>query len=374
MTFQTINHFNSEVYENFSSICQTHILLDSIKRFITNYTYVPPFSVQLKSKYDKYAQKLMVDYLSTLYGYKFKNGESYDPFNEKTIDIQLEKFFVHLENPIIGESKELTGDRPIFFKPVDQYQFNLHVYKHAASIENSYFYNEVQFYLHFIRKANGISNMYDNAEVVLFNKNDCTISNTVYNYNMIFGAQLEATMNVMADMSQTMLSSGGAIPITPSDKIKDYHCKNCSFFNICTFRKLDSDADGDTKEEGDNENPVVKTNDPKLIEAMENLYIAREMTKAAKELDDMAKNVIEVEVIDKGIKSIASDEYKISISNVTTKRLDSTALKTEFPDIYNKFTNESTSNRIMISNVDSEASMEKKSPRKNGSRVSKKKD
>ena len=44
MTFQPINHFNSKVYGHYASICQTHILLDSVKQFITNYTYKAPFA------------------------------------------------------------------------------------------------------------------------------------------------------------------------------------------------------------------------------------------------------------------------------------------------------------------------------------------
>lgn len=349
MTFQPINHFNSEVYGHYSSICQTHILLDSVKQFITNYTYKAPFSIEFNSRYNKYVQKMMADYLKEQFGYKFMNKHEYDPFNMRTTDLRTEKFFIHLETPIIGESDSVKGNRPIFFRPVDQKQFNCFIYK-PSPIENSQFYNEVMFYLHFMKKASSeeTRSLYDEAEVVLFNKNDCHIYRLTYPYSLSYGMHLETSLNMIADMSQEMLASGGKIPITPSDKVKSYHCQNCNFFDICTYRKIDLEDEASISISTNNEAPI-KVMEPDLIDAMETLYIAREMTKAAKELDDLAKDVIEAKVIEKGIKSIISDDYKLSVTSVTTNRLNSTSLKAELPDIYNKFTSESTSNRISIS-------------------------
>ena len=349
MTFQPINHFNSEVYGHYASICQTHILLDSVKQFITNYTYKAPFSIEFRSRYNKYVQKMMVDYLKEYFNYKFINSQDYDPFSTKTIDLRTEKFFVHLETPIVEESEITKVRRPIFFRPVEQKQFNCFIYK-PSPIENSQFYNEVMFYLHFMRKASTEENknMFNEAEVVLFNKNDCSIYRLIYPYSLSYGMQLETSLNMIADMSQEMLASGGRIPITPSNKVKAHHCQNCNFFDICTYRKVDLEDEASISISNNNEAPI-KVVEQDLIDAIETLYIAREMTKAAKDLDDLAKDVIEAKVIEKGIKSVISDDYKLSVTNVTTNRLNSTSLKAEFPDIYNKFTSESTSNRISIS-------------------------
>ncbi|MBQ3458347.1 MAG: hypothetical protein IJG30_05245 [Synergistaceae bacterium] len=74
-----------------------------------------------------------------------------------------------------------------------------------------------------------------------------------------------------------------------------------------------------------------------MIDAVDLLKEARELSKAGKELEDEAKSVLDEKVRQQGIKSIKAGDLILSLSERVSDRFDSSAFKAANPELYQQF-------------------------------------
>lgn len=77
----------------------------------------------------------------------------------------------------------------------------------------------------------------------------------------------------------------------------------------------------------------------------------KELQRMADELSaemDKIKDELKVEFENQHTDTITTNAYKISFKAVTSKRVDTTALKKDLPDVAEKFTKETTTKRFTI--------------------------
>ena len=63
---------------------------------------------------------------------------------------------------------------------------------------------------------------------------------------------------------------------------------------------------------------------------------------------DSLKDILKKHMEENGLESIAGDEHKASYKAVTSSRIDTTALKRDFPDIVEKYTKTTKSKRFLF--------------------------
>jgi hypothetical protein len=170
----------------------------------------------------------------------------------------------------------------------------------------------------------------------------------------------------MTQACQEMFTKKTPLSIMPKKTVKSYHCQQCQYSQYCGYKIVDdnSEANPDTGN-------IPITNDLEVIEALDDLFTAREMGRIAREMEDHSKSIIDARVMANGINVIRSDQYKLSIAEYASKRLDQSLLKVEMPDIYEKFVKETVSTRYTVNSL--KAIMEKKSVEKK-SKVKKEKE
>lgn len=119
----------------------------------------------------------------------------------------------------------------------------------------------------------------------------------------------------------------------PSEK---WCCGYCEYSHFCElYAKTAKDT-----EVGDD---IAITSDEDIINAMDLLKEARELSKAGKELEDEAKIVLDEKVRQRGIKSIKAGGLILKLTETTSNRFSSTAFKSAHPDMYQEFVKPSTS-------------------------------
>ncbi len=82
----------------------------------------------------------------------------------------------------------------------------------------------------------------------------------------------------------------------------------------------------------------MTTNDPVIVNAMELLKEARELSKAGEELETEAKAVLDEHVRQKGIKSVQGGGLILNLTESASSRFDTKSFRKEYPEMAAKFT------------------------------------
>lgn len=89
----------------------------------------------------------------------------------------------------------------------------------------------------------------------------------------------------------------------------------------------------------------------KLQEIENKIKEYKELQRMADELSaemDKIKDELKAEFENQHTDTIVTNAYKISFKSVTTKRVDTTALKKDMPEVAEKFTKQTTTKRFTI--------------------------
>lgn len=119
----------------------------------------------------------------------------------------------------------------------------------------------------------------------------------------------------------------------PSEK---WCCGYCEYSHLC---ELNAAREKDTTVGED----VAVTSDNDVINAMELLKEARELSQTGKELEDEAKIVLDEKIRKNGINTVKAGNLILKLTETTSKRFSSTDFKTAHPDLYQEFVKPSTS-------------------------------
>ena len=126
------------------------------------------------------------------------------------------------------------------------------------------------------------------------------------------------------------------------DRFQGWCCDYCGYAHLCELCKKDTAV-------GDESIPV--TDNQEVIDAVELLSESRDLEKAAKELSDEAKAVLDREVRKQGIKSVRAGNLVLILNEIKSSRLDTTALKKAHPELVSEFMKQSSSVRYDLKEV-----------------------
>jgi len=173
----------------------------------------------------------------------------------------------------------------------------------------------------------------DKLAIVALNKNDCDGHIDFFDFEPErFEALKQRAENIFA--SDDAPDKG--------ERFQDWCCSYCGFNPICELSKKDTSVGDDDIPATDNQN---------VINAVELLSESREMEKAAKELSDEAKIVLDKEIRQQGIKSVRVHNLVLILNEITSSRFDTTAFKKSHPDLVQNFMKTSTSVRYELKNL-----------------------
>ena len=167
--------------------------------------------------------------------------------------------------------------------------------------------------------------------IVGVNKNNSEMHIDIFDYSLErMAAIVERTERIFA------LSS----PPEPGDRMEGWCCGYCGYAHVCELQKQKRDT-----EVGDG---IGITTEPDIVNAMELLAEARELSKTGKDLEDQAKAVLDEKIKRQGIKSIRGGALVLTLNEVVSSRFDSAAFKKAHPDMVEEFTKKSSSVRYDI--------------------------
>ena len=126
------------------------------------------------------------------------------------------------------------------------------------------------------------------------------------------------------------------------DRFQGWYCAYCGYSHLCELCRKDT-AVGDES--------VPATDNQEVIDAVELLSENHDMEKAAKELSDEAKAVLDREVRKQGIKSVRAGNLVLILNEIKSSRLDTTALKKAHPELVSEFMKQSSSVRYDLKEV-----------------------
>ena len=173
----------------------------------------------------------------------------------------------------------------------------------------------------------------DKLAIVALNKNDCEGHIDFFDFEPErFNALKQRAENIFA--TQDAPDKG--------ERFQDWCCSYCGFNPICELFKKDTTVGNDDILATDNEN---------VINAVELLSESREMEKAAKELSDEAKVVLDKEIRQQGIKSVRVNNLVLVLNEIISSRLDTTALKKAHPELIQSFMKNTSSVRYDLKEV-----------------------
>ena len=125
-------------------------------------------------------------------------------------------------------------------------------------------------------------------------------------------------------------------------RFQGWCCDYCGYAHLCELAKKDTTV-------GDESIPA--TNNQEVIDAVELLSESRDMEKAAKELSDEAKVVLDKLIRQQGIRSVRCGNLILILNEIKSSRLDTTALKKAHPELVSEFTKQSSSVRYDLKEV-----------------------
>ena len=119
-------------------------------------------------------------------------------------------------------------------------------------------------------------------------------------------------------------------------------CQYCGYSHFCELVHKDTSV-------GSEEVPA--TDNQEVLDAVVLLSESRDMEKAAKELSDEAKVVLDREIRKKGIQSVRCGNLILVLNEIKSSRLDTTALKKAHPELVSAFMKLSSSVRYDLKEV-----------------------
>lgn len=213
----------------------------------------------------------------------------------------------------MNERSFLSWKRNGTLKNKPQYADQLHVYAYAAMKEGY---------------------PVDKLAVVGVNKNNCDIHIDFFDFD-------SERMNSIIERSEKIFAS--ETPPEQGERFEKWAYNYCEFYNICPFGKKEKDTHVD--------NNVVKTDNPDIVNAIELLKEARELSKAGKELENDAKIVLDEQVRKQGIKSVSTENLVLTLTETNSSRFDSSAFKKAHPEMAQDFIKISSSVTYNIKEV-----------------------
>ena len=117
----------------------------------------------------------------------------------------------------------------------------------------------------------------------------------------------------------------------PGERMQDWCCSYCGYSWLCELFQKKHDTSVGTG--------VGATTDKNIIDAVELLKEARELSKAGEELENEAKKVLDENVRQKGIKEIQAGSLLLSLTESAGRAtFDKKSFGKEYPELLKKFT------------------------------------
>ncbi len=126
-----------------------------------------------------------------------------------------------------------------------------------------------------------------------------------------------------------------SFPPDPGGRLQKWCCGYCGYSHVCEFASDKKDTHVD---EG-----MMNTNDPTIVNAMELLKEARELSKTGEDLENEAKAVLDKEVRQQGIRSVRGGSLILTLKESTSNRFDSKTFQKDYPDMAKAYTRASNS-------------------------------
>ena len=126
------------------------------------------------------------------------------------------------------------------------------------------------------------------------------------------------------------------------DRFQGWCCSYCGYSHLCELANKDTAVGSES---------VPATDNQEVIDAVELLSESRDMEKAAKELSDEAKAVLDKLIRQQGIRSVRCGKLILVLNEIKSSRLDTTALKKAHPELVSEFMKQSSSVRYDLKEV-----------------------
>ena len=126
------------------------------------------------------------------------------------------------------------------------------------------------------------------------------------------------------------------------ERFADWCCSYCGYSHLCKLARKDTTV---------GEESVPATDNQEIIDAVELLSESRDMEKAAKELSDEAKTVLDKLIRQQGIRSVRCGNLILILNEIKSSRLDTSALKKAHPELVQEFMKPSSSVRYDLKEV-----------------------
>ncbi|MBQ6737035.1 MAG: DUF2800 domain-containing protein [Synergistaceae bacterium] len=140
--------------------------------------------------------------------------------------------------------------------------------------------------------------------------------------------------------AESVFAMSEAPETTPSE---NWACRYCEFSHFCTMNKTMKKT-----KVGDD---IAVTSDKNIIDALELLQEAREMKTAAIELEAEAKEVLDENVRQQGIKTIKAGELTLTLKEILKKAFNQKKFAAENPQLYEQYKEDRTELRYNISEL-----------------------
>ena len=201
----------------------------------------------------------------------------------------------------MNERAFITWKRNGTLKDKPQYADQLHVYAYAAMAAGA---------------------PVDKLAVVGVNKNTSELHIDLFDYS-------EERMNEIIKRAERIFSLD--TPPEQGDRMESWACQYCEYAKHCDIYQAKHKQDTEVG------NSIMKTNEPDIVNAIELLKEARELSKAGKELENDAKAVLDEQVRKQGVKSVSIGSLILTLTETSSTRFDSTAFKKVHPELAQEF-------------------------------------
>lgn len=166
----------------------------------------------------------------------------------------------------------------------------------------------------------------DKLAIVGMNKNTSELHIDFFDYS-------EERMNKIIERSERILNLD--TPPEQGERMESWACSYCEYAKSCELYSSKRDTHVDSS--------VMNTNDPIIIDAVELLKEARELSKAGRELENDAKAVLDEQVRAQGVKSVKVNNLILTLNETSSARFDTVAFKKAYPEIAQDFIKTSNS-------------------------------
>ena len=169
--------------------------------------------------------------------------------------------------------------------------------------------------------------------IVAHNKNDCS------GYIDFFPFEKER-YEALSERAERIFACEEAPE--QGSRFQSWCCGYCGYSHLCELAKKNTSV-------GDESIPA--TDNQEVIDAVELLSESRDMEKAAKELSDESKAVLDRLIRSQGIKSVRCGNLILILNEIKSSRLDTSALKKAHPELVQEFMKQSSSVRYDLKEV-----------------------